>query len=562
MPEKKLLLQFAIWLLFTANLFSQSLYLSAIGDNENETAVIDSLLYRKTFNDYQSLLQEVDTLKARLNTIGYVESELKSFNKSNDSTYTAQFSLNNKYDYIHIYYKDVIDKKLLSLISNSVTDDYFEVNISNLEASLNILNTEISNQGDPFSFLQLDEISKKDTSTLSANLVLSSKSQRFIDKIIVKGYEKFPKSYLRHYLNIKKGQTFNLSDIKNKSSVINDLRFANQIKDPEVLFTKDSTILYVYIEKVKSNNFDGFLGFGTNTETNKIEFDGYLNLNLTNNLNYGESLKLLYKSDENEQKTFDINTTFPYMFRTPLGVDLNLNIFKRDSSFINVSQKAKLFYQLNPNNQVSLGINSIKSENLLNSNVTTITDFKSDYYTANYIHTRPQNYNILFPTNSLFDITLGLGNRNSEGEDERQTKVELNTFKIFNLNEKNSFYSRLNFAYLDSNTYLENELFRFGGINSIRGFEENSLTANLYTVLNTEYRYQLNNTLYVNSVIDAAYFEDNFNLIKEKLFGFGFGFGLLTNSGLFKLNYSVGKTENQKFKFSNSKLHISLSANF
>lgn len=562
MPEKKLLLQFAIWLLFTANLFPQSLYLSAIGDNENETTVIDSLLYRKTFNDYQSLLQEVDTLKARLNTIGYIESELKSFNKSNDSTYTAQFSLNNKYDYIHIYYKDVIDKKLLSLISNSVTDDYFEVNISNLETSLKILNTEISNQGDPFSFLQLDEISKKDTSTLSANLVLSSKSQRFIDKIIVKGYEKFPKSYLRHYLNIKKGQTFNLSDIKNKSSVINDLRFANQIKDPEVLFTKDSTILYVYIEKVKSNTFDGFLGFGTNTETNKIEFDGYLNLNLTNNLNYGESLKLLYKSDENEQKTFDINTTFPYMFRTPLGIDLNLNIFKRDSSFINVSQKAKLFYQINPNNQVSLGINSIKSENLLNSNVTTITDFKSDYYTTNYIHTRPQNYNILFPTNFLFDITLGLGNRNSEGEDEKQTKVELNTFKIFNLNDKNSFYSRLNFAYLDSNTYLENELFRFGGINSIRGFEENSLTANLYTVLNTEYRYQLNNTLYINSVIDAAYFEDNFNLIKEKLFGFGFGFGLLTNSGLFKLNYSVGKTENQKFKFSNSKLHISLSANF
>ncbi len=562
MPEKKLLLQFAIWLLFTANLFSQSLYLSAIGDNENETAVIDSLLYRKTFNDYQSLLQEVDTLKARLNTIGYIESELKSFNKSNDSTFTAQFSLNNKYDYIHIYYKDVIDKKLLSLISNSVTDDYFEVNISNLEASLNILNTEISNQGDPFSFLQLDEISKKDTSTLSANLVLSSKSQRFIDKIIVKGYEKFPKSYLRHYLNIKKGQTFNLSDIKNKSSVINDLRFANQIKDPEVLFTKDSTILYVYIEKVKSNTFDGFLGFGTNTETNKIEFDGYLNLNLTNNLNYGESLKLLYKSDENEQKTFDINTTFPYIFRTPLGIDLNLNIFKRDSSFINVSQKAKLFYQINPNNQISLGINSIKSENLLNSNVTTITDFKSDYYTANYTHTRSQNYNILFPTNFLFDITLGLGNRNSEGEDERQTKVELNTFKIFNLNDKNSFYSRLNFAYLDSDSYLENELFRFGGINSIRGFEENSLTANLYTVLNTEYRYQLNNTLYVNSVIDAAYFEDNFNSIKEKLFGFGFGFGLLTNSGLFKLNYSVGKTENQKFKFSNSKLHISLSANF
>jgi outer membrane translocation and assembly module TamA len=46
------------------------------------------------------------------------------------------------------------------------------------------------------------------------------------------------------------------------------------------------------------------------------------------------------------------------------------------------------------------------------------------------------------------------------------------------------------------------------------------------------------------------------------LFGFGFGLGFATKSGLLKLNYANGLSENQPFRFSNSKIHISLNASF
>ncbi|OYX23234.1 MAG: hypothetical protein B7Z06_10490 [Flavobacteriales bacterium 32-35-8] len=113
-----------------------------------------------------------------------------------------------------------------------------------------------------------------------------------------------------------------------------------------------------------------------------------------------------------------------------------------------------------------------------------------------------------------------------------------------------------------SDTYFENELLRFGGINSIRGFEENSLLASSYGILNSEYRFQLNNTIYIHTITDFAYFENKITNVKEKLIGYGFGLGILTNSGLLKLNYANGKSENQEFKLSNSKIHISLTANF
>ena len=119
-----------------------------------------------------------------------------------------------------------------------------------------------------------------------------------------------------------------------------------------------------------------------------------------------------------------------------------------------------------------------------------------------------QKLDVLFPVNFLFDITLGTGNRTINDLKENQSKFNLETYKIFNLNEKNSIFTRLTSSIISSDRYLDNELLRFGGINSIRGFEENSLYANLFTVINTEYRYRLSNTLFVHSVLDAAYYEN------------------------------------------------------
>ena len=180
----------------------------------------------------------------------------------------------------------------------------------------------------------------------------------------------------------------------------------------------------------------------------------------------------------------------------------------------------------------------------------------------NYIHLKRQKQDLLFPINFLFDITLGTGKRTIDNVKESQGRFNLETFKIFNLNERNSIFTRLTSSILSSDRFLDNELLRFGGINSIRGFEENSLYANLYAVINSEYRYRLNNSFYVNSVLDAAYFENKNTLTKQKLFGFGFGFGLLTKAGLFKFNFANGITDNQSFNFSDSKVHISIISTF
>ncbi|WP_422105742.1 POTRA domain-containing protein [Winogradskyella sp.] len=549
-------------LVFSNQIRSQSLTLKVEAENENKTAVVDSIGYKASFGNYLAIASELDTLKYKLTRLGYIDTTLDSLTKQNDTLFKAQFYLGTKIHRIQIKYDSIFDTELLNFIDHTARDRAFELDITQLEPSLNVLNSKLAEQGDPFSTLQLVNISKQNPHLITADLKIVSNQKRRIDKIIVKGYEKFPQSYIKRFLKLRTGKTFNLNAIKDKVELLEDLRFANKIRDPEVLFTKDSTTLYLYIEKTRVNNFDGFLGFGTNENTNRIEFDGYLDLRLINNLNFGETLNLFYKSDEIDQQTFRVDADLPFLFGSPIGLEVGLNIFRKDTTFSNARQYAKVNYQINAQHRVAMGITTTNSSNLLDNDTSILNDYTSNYLTISYNYTKPQFYDPLFPINFLFDLSSGFGDRENDLGSQSQTVFNLNTFKIFNLNPKNSIYTRFNGAILTSDDYLDNELFRFGGINSIRGFEENSLVANLYGVINTEYRYRLSNGIYVHSVLDAAYFENQITNTKEKLFGFGFGLGLLTNAGLFRLNYSSGKSENRQFRLSDSKVHVSLTATF
>ena len=542
---------------------SQDISLTIHGKDSAETAIIDSLAYSKSFKDYKSLHSELKLVIDRLQKKGFIECELIKNSKINDSTYHSKIELKRRFHTIYIYTpKKLISEALLKKFSNKVTDDYFVIPISKLETVMQQLNAEIVIQGNPFSTIKLINVSKKDESNISAELSIEDGKARTLDGIIVKGYEAFPRSFLKHYLRLKSNSIFNLDRTKEKTEALNNLTFANQVKSPEVLFTTDSTKVYLYLEKTKSNTFDGFLGFGTSETTGKIEFDGYLNLRLVNNLNYGESFFLTYKSDESEQRTFTTELKLPYIFNSPIGTNLKLNIFKKDSTFTNVDQVAGLYYDLSPKQSIQAEISYTTSNSSTDNTFENLDDYTSTFLHFNY-HFKKQDFtNKLFTTNAEIRLKLGTGNRKTDVDNLKQRVYGLTASKLFFLNRRNSIYLNVTSAGLFSEDYLLNELFRFGGINSIRGFEENSLRASMYGVFNTEYRYSLSETIYIHSIFDAGYFENDLNNLKTKLFSFGVGFGIFTKAGLLKFNYANGKTEDQQFKLSDSKIHISLNTQF
>lgn len=560
----RFILYLNIYSCFFFGISAQQLTLSIKSEKEITQGLLDSLQIKTSFEDFASLSKEADTVYLKMQRFGYIESELLQVEKQNDSSYIAKFFLGEKYNEITIFYlEEEFTEKELKRVSNKVTSNYFTLPFESIPTSLKKLTALRNQKGNAFARLRLTKLEKDENNKLSATLFVDNGNIRTVDSIVIKGYEKFPLTFLKHYAGVRKGKVFNKEKLVTQNENINSLGFVSAIKPPEALFRKDSTIVYFYLEKQNNNLFDGILGFATDEQTQKLSFNGYLNLQLNNNLNYGEQLLINYKADGQEQINFRAKLSLPYLFNSPFGISGELKIFKRDSTFITTEQQARTTYQINPKSTTYLGYKSYNSSNLLDAAVagTPVQDYKSKFLIigANYLKTQNKK---LFPIKSIFSLEGSIGSRNKEGNSEDQVKIEAIISNIFNLNLKNSIFIQSTTSVLFSDTYLENELFRFGGINSIRGFNENSIDASLFSVLNTEYRYQFNEGVYIHSIIDLGFFENQTLLIKQNLYSFGFGIGLNTQAGLLSLNVANGNTESQDFSLSNTKIHISVSSKF
>lgn len=536
--------------------FAQNFYLELSSESEKEQKSIDSLSYKKIHLNPKSVTDEVSSFSEKLTKIGYLQNKISNHTKTNDSTFVFSISLGQKIDFIKILTSKAPNLKELKIIEN----DSVMILFSEVEDFMNSIMQKLEIRGFSMSKVNLDNFLFEKNS-LKADLIEQISVKRTLDDIVVLGYEKFPEGHKRQLKRMYKNRIFNQKTLKELHQDIQKMAFVNQIKAPEILFTQDSTRVFLYLEKAKANNFDGYVGFTTD-ENDKVIFTGYLDLLLQNALNSGEKIKLYWKNDGNNQQTFDFSGELPYIFNSPLALRGNLNIFKQDSTFQTTKTNLDLGYYFRYNTRAYLGYASMSSNDIQSVNTTNLNDIESKFFTSAFEYFDLNREDFLFPEKRNFVVKGGIGNRESSFGTTGQFFVHLNGFNNFYLNEKNLINLKIDGYYLDSDSYVINELYRFGGINSIRGFNENSLQANFFSGMMAEYRYVLAPTIYVHSITDFGYFQDKATNINQNLLGLGFGFGLFTNNGLFNLVYANGSSDNQEIKLSNSIIHLSFKASF
>ena len=555
------ILHFILILVGCQYLFAQKINLQIESTNDYKEKTI---YYESTNNstELSELTKTIDKSIDSLKNQGYFNVKVKEIYKSDSLNYNATIELNEKYDNLYIYsLNDLLnfkDKKVKIINKRP----YFIVRINEIESFLSESSQNTVKEGYPFSKIQLINIKKYDSVNLYADLKISLNRKRNIDKIEIKGYESFPKSFLKQYLKYSNRESFNLEKIIEKSKQINNLGFVRQTKDPEVLFKKDSTITYLYLEKTKNNSFDGFIGFATNEDSNKLELNGYLNLRLSNTLNYGEELNLNYRSTNNKDRFLQTEIKAPFVFKSPIGLELNLNLTKKDTSYTKDELSVGINYLTKNKHSVSVYISSLNSVSNLNEGNESIKDYNSSFKKIKYEFNRYNYKDKLTPVKFLNRVELSVGTRNDNTETKNQIKYSTRTFNNFNITRSSSIYLNLETYGLISDNYYLNEMLLFGGINSIRGFEENSIATNKLALINTEYRLKLDSNIYINTIFDTAYYEDSLNNLKEHIYGVGLGLNINTNSGVFRINYANGVKKGEKIDLKLSKIHVSFSNMF
>ena len=555
----KLYLFFLLFILGSYLCHGQSVFVKIDGMSDEQTTIIDSLSYKSKHQNGKSIQNELLLVKEKLIYQGYFNLELMESSQPNDSTFIYRYDLKNKYEmvcinipsyyhkYVPIVYK--IENLQLKLPTNQTA------------VFLNAILSKLEKEGFAMAQVKLDNFfTEQNINTIEAKLNIETGKTRMIDNIIINGLEIFPESHRKNTLKRFKNKAFNQKQVDHIYQSFQSFQFVKQFKYPEILFTLDSTQVYVYLEKASANRFDGFVGFA-NDENDKIRLNGYLDLMLQNALKGGEKLMLYWKSDGNDQTTLNVSAELPYLLKTPFGLKASLNIFKQDSTFQNTKSNVDVVYFLNNQTKILLGYQSTQSNEIQNINNTLISDFESEFLTTSFEITQPWNLYPFFNGKYAFLFKSGFGQRNAL-QNTRQQFASLQAFYNINLNEKNILFFKTENFFLNSDRFLTNELYRFGGINSIRGFNENSLQAHWVSTLNSEYRYLLSQNLYVHSIVDVGYFQDQTNNIQDEIYALGFGLGLATQNGIFNLNYANGHSGATAFKLSNAIVHISFKAVF
>ena len=286
-----------------------------------------------------------------------------------DSAFCFKYNVGKKINYARIY---IGVKSRENIAGNySIKNDTLTLPYEETESFLNATLKKLETNGFSMAKVKLVNI-QKSKDYLTADLSISTEIKRQVNDIVINGYDKFPEGHKKNIIRLYRNKVFNQKNLDKLYNDFEKFRFVKQSKYPEILFTKDSTKIYVYLEKTKPNTFDGYVGF-TNDENKKIVFSGYLDLVLNNVLNSGEKLSLYWKSDGQDQKTFNLGVELPYIFKSPLGIKAELNIFKQDSTFQNTKTAIDLGYYFNYNTHLYLGYQSTESSDIQNVNSSTLS---------------------------------------------------------------------------------------------------------------------------------------------------------------------------------------------
>ena len=436
--------------------------------------------------------------------------------------------------------------------------EFFTKNVDSLKKAIN---EKYRNQGYAFNRVK-SKFSGMKNSIPQIEISAIKGNQRKIDAFVIKGYEKVPVRFIK---NLKKEFQGKKYDDKNLVAINQSLQnhpFLLLDKPPQTLFTKDSTQVFLFLRKKKSNSFDGVIGFG-NDKTNKFTFNGSLNVNFRNIFNRFETVNVFWQRNPDKGQTFDLQTDIPYLFKSNIGTNINVNIYRQDSTFATVKLLPSVYLHLT--NRQKLGLRGrFETSTVTDSLFVQGKDFSKKGIGLWYEFTEASDVELfLYKTRIRAEADYITTNYPNEDLDVVQNNFFFSGERNFQIKGNNYLNLRAETGLINSkNEFATNELLRFGGWNSFRGFNENALLADFYYFGTAEYRYLVGNQAFFD--IFGQYGEiNNKNLgLKPKLYSFGLGFNFFLPIGLMSFQISNGNEFGNPVKFGDIKIHWGILSRF
>jgi len=543
---------FLIQILLSVNLlYSQEYVLEFISNEEVSKKV-------KKFNNYSELILSIDDSLSSIKKQGYFGAKVDSFLKLDSLNYQVIINKNQKVKYVDISNKDELDENTLKILNNYSLENGL-VKFEKIDSVAKEISEILSELGYPFSEISFKNLESINPLVISLEIDINYGTKRNIDKVVVQGYENFPKNFINNIFKPGKNKSLDVDKALAQSNLIDKSRFARNKRNPEILFTKDSTALYLYIEKIRRNSFDGFISFNSDENSGKINVEGYAKISLNNTFNLGENINFDFKSQKNRDRALNSNIYLPYILGSALNLNYGLNLTQRDSTF--TSNENIIDVDMNFRN-LRAGLGFQINNSTVDTEAQNVEDFKSRSINIFSDYTLVDDEDLLIPDLFKISFRFGTGLKEQSFEKTNFNKFSIELYKKFNFSSKLKFQTKIFREEINSKNLVNNELLRFGGSNSIRGFDDNSIFTDGYTLLNSSLNFYINDTIYIYTIFDVANYSNDILNIEQDIYSGGFGFSSITKNGIVSISYSKGNNWGNRFNLKNAKINVIFAAFF
>ncbi|MBK7937083.1 MAG: BamA/TamA family outer membrane protein [Lewinellaceae bacterium] len=453
---------------------------------------------------------------------------------------------------------------------------------------------QAENNGYPFARIGLDSIVVQENGGVDARLLVEQNRFIVFKQLKINGDVKLPPAFLNNYLGIKPGSPYSRAQVLRLRQQLNTLLFLESTANPTVTFSDKEATVNLYLQKKRASRFDFIIGLLPRPDATdgKLLLTGSLSAAFQNALNLGDRFAVEFERLKPETQKLDVQAGVPYVLGTSFGVEGRLNIFRRDSTWVDAQADIGVQYLFTGGDYVKF-LWENKSSSL--QKVDTLTILQSRQLPANldlrqngfglevarnrldYRFNPRRGWSVLLKTVAGFNTVLRnnqIENLRDPGDPEfiyaslydsvagRQARFRLETsaqvyFPFFQR-------STLKLAVRAGGVFSEkpvfnNEQYRLGGNKLLRGFDEESLFATRFVVATAEWRLLLGQNSFLAAFTDYGYIENVTN--RTRLFlrplGVGAGLNFETQAGIFGISLAAGRRDaGQSLDFRALKFHL------
>lgn len=564
----KILISIFLFILcFSINGFSQKNNTYILQIVLSKPGNLDSYRFKKSIfsvKDSAELFLKLEKIKGDLIKSAYLSASIDSLVKRKGG-YFAYLYVGNKYHWGKLNTENIAADALRISRINKL--DGAMVDFEDFKSRQRKLLDYYTRSAYPFARIGIDSLSIVD-GLFNANLVLDKNQKIYFDTIYVKGKVDLSRKLIYKYIGIKPGDFYNQEKLDNLDAKLNKLSYLTVAKPAELEFFEQKVDVFVYLKKKKSNFFSGIIGFSSDEKDRaKLKLTGNLDLNLNNSFSIGENIRLRWENYKDSSQLLTTSIRFPYLFFLPIGFIAKLALDKNTLDYLNLDYSFALSYDINTENSFEFYFRK-KQSFLINADFETNISVRSTNSYTIGLSARVNKTDRLLAPHSGFWLSL------FSGYGERYVEQSGNTSLIeagfsgayyWQLTDNLIFsFKNASNAVLQDAGFYENEMFKLGGIKSIRGFDEKSILATTYSIFTLEPRLFIGKYSFLSVFADYIYLDQYAIIQRETSYGLGLGTGISidTKGGLFSLNFAVGSMNNQAFRLSNTKVHIAYVVRF